>query len=127
MITLTKERAIVISLVIIFGSLAAALAYMPYAEHTQPEDVVCGVQECHGLNITCGSDVPDVCTEIYMLGDFCRQHAQCKVVNGECTLVENFNFKKCKECAENCQQIQEPNEAFLCEDYCRDLYDKPIS
>jgi len=29
----------------------------------------CGIENCHGLDITCGSDVPDACTEIYMIGD----------------------------------------------------------
>lgn len=79
----------------------------------------CGIQECHGLEITCGSDVPQVCTEIYKLGDFCRQYAGCRVVDGDCVLVTSEEFSTCKECVAKCISMPDGDPAFLCEDQCR--------
>jgi hypothetical protein len=62
----------------------------------------CGVENCHGLDIKCGPNIPEACTMEYQLGDGCRQYAKCEIIKGKCQLVENFKFKQCKSCVENC-------------------------
>ncbi len=37
----------------------------------------CGIENCHGLEIKCGSNVPNFCTEVYEIGDKCRKYAKC--------------------------------------------------
>ncbi len=71
-------------------------------EKTQEEK--CGIENCHGLDITCGSNIPDGCTEIYMIGDGCRQYAKCEIINGKCQLVQNKKFEDCKSCVEKCSE-----------------------
>lgn len=80
----------------------------------------CGMENCHGLDITCGPNVPDACTEIYMLGDRCRQYASCEVIDGECQLVESSAFETCKSCVENCSEEfgQDHTMLFECESGC---------
>ncbi|MFA6250606.1 MAG: hypothetical protein WC686_03835 [Candidatus Shapirobacteria bacterium] len=79
----------------------------------------CGLQECHGLNLTCGPNVPDVCTEIYMLGDGCRRFANCQVIAGNCQLQIDSKFTACKSCVEECQRndANQP-DIFACESKC---------
>ncbi len=81
----------------------------------------CGIENCHGLDISCGPNVPDACTAIYMLGDFCREYAKCEVVDGQCTFVESDYFKVCKACVDKCNQ-KSGQDAFACEQQCRDLF-----
>jgi len=77
----------------------------------------CGIQECHGLDITCGPDIPEVCTLLYKLGDNCRQFARCE--NGDtCQLVKTDAFVSCKSCAEECNAISDPVMVFECESKC---------
>jgi len=84
----------------------------------------CGVEQCHGLELTCGSDVPDACTEIYMLGDFCRQYFPgCEIKNGECTKISNSTadqlFSKCKYYIGICERTSDSEIAFQCEEIVR--------
>jgi hypothetical protein len=84
----------------------------------------CGIEQCHGLELTCGSNVPDACTEIYQLGDFCRQYfSGCEVVDGDCAKVSNASadllFSKCKFYIEHCEKISDPIKAFQCEEGIR--------
>jgi hypothetical protein len=80
----------------------------------------CQLETCHGLEISCGANPPDVCTEMYMVGDKCLQYAQCGVRNGTCGPVENKSFTQCKTCVKNC--INEHNDniqkLFECESTC---------
>lgn len=80
----------------------------------------CGIENCHGLEITCGSNIPEVCSLDYQLGDKCRQFAKCQIVNGRCQLVEDEDFQKCKSCVENCLKLYEndPLKLFNCEADC---------
>ena len=71
-------------------------------KETQEEK--CGIENCHGLDITCGPNIPDACTEIYMIGDGCRQYAKCEIINGKCQLVQNKKFEDCKSCVEKCSE-----------------------
>jgi len=88
------------------------------------QDQKCGIEQCHGLEMTCGSDVPDACTEIYKLGDFCRIYfSGCEIVNGICMKVSNTSadilFSKCKLCVSYCDVFSDPTRAFECEENCR--------
>lgn len=86
---------------------------------------VCGITSCHGLDIECGSDVPEMCTMEYRLGDFCRQFAECRVVQGECQFVENSFFMNCRSCVQDCSRLHtdDPMQAFECESQCRDQFE----
>lgn len=81
----------------------------------------CGIESCHGLDIVCGSKVPEVCTDMYALGDKCRQYAKCETVGGKCQLAENSKFTQCKKCAESCNKKYsgDPVKAFACESGCK--------
>jgi len=63
----------------------------------------CGIENCHGLEIVCGSNVPEMCTMEYQTGDICRQFARCEKVNGKCQQVKDPKFENCKSCVEACQ------------------------
>jgi len=80
----------------------------------------CGIENCHGLEITCGSNISEQCTMEYALGDRCRQYVSCKVVNGECRLIESAKFKECKSCVENCLRDFKDDSIrlFECESQC---------
>ncbi len=90
----------------------------------QQQSQQCGIENCHGLNVQCGSNVPRVCTADYRLGDFCRQYAECQTVNNQCQLITDARFEQCKTCVEACEQKvddnpQEAIDAFRCEEACR--------
>ena len=78
----------------------------------------CGIESCHGLEITCGPNVPDVCTEMYAAGDNCRQYVECQIINGTCQLIKNVNFNSCKSCIMGCYDIIDTIEFFECESEC---------
>jgi hypothetical protein len=80
----------------------------------------CQLETCHGLDISCGSNPADVCTETYMVGDKCLQYAKCGVRNGTCSQVENKSFTQCKTCVQNCIDNNKDNseKLFGCESTC---------
>jgi len=81
----------------------------------------CQLETCHGLDITCGSNPPNMCTEIYMLGDSCLRYAKCGVVNDVCQPTENTQFTRCKSCVETCIKNEDktnPQKTFECERNC---------
>lgn len=88
---------------------------------TVPRRDDCQITSCHGLDITCGADAPQMCTMEYRLGDFCREFATCKTVQGECQFIESDTFSSCKSCVESCTQ-SDPIDAFACEDICRKTF-----
>jgi hypothetical protein len=81
---------------------------------------ICSLENCHGLNITCGSNPPDVCTEIYEIGDKCLQYAKCGVQNGKCQQIQNSQFTQCKSCVQKCIDANENDnmKLFECENKC---------
>ena len=92
----------------------------------------CGIEQCHGLEITCGGNVPGACTEIYQLGDFCRSYFPgCKVVGGVCTRKANATaeekFLVCKTCVNKCEAESNPEDSFKCENNCRNIMMKYCS
>jgi len=80
----------------------------------------CGIENCHGLEITCGPNIPKTCTFEYQLGDRCREFAKCEIIEGKCQLVKSQKFTDCKICVENCLKKHQNNqeELFRCEEKC---------
>lgn len=80
----------------------------------------CGMENCHGLEITCGAKVPDACTEMYAMGDGCRQFASCKNIDGKCSLDKTPKFDSCKSCVEKCEKSfpNDPIKVSDCESEC---------
>ena len=88
-----------------------------------PDNSSCSMENCHGLDIVCGPNPAQVCTEIYQLGDKCRQFAQCGVIDDVCQLIENPQFTACKACAIKCETDfpKDPEKAFACESQCGEV------
>ncbi len=78
----------------------------------------CGIEGCHGLDITCGSNIPEICDSSYAAGDNCRQYADCQIIDGTCQLIKNVNFNACKSCIMDCYNIADTIEFFKCESEC---------
>jgi len=80
----------------------------------------CGMEDCHGLDITCGPNIPKSCTMTYELGDNCRQYASCEIIGGKCQLVKSEKFELCKSCVEKCAEDFKDDviEIFRCEGGC---------
>ncbi len=80
----------------------------------------CEVENCHGMEISCGSNKPEACTMMYGLGDKCLQYAQCGLVNGKCQQIENPKFTTCKSCVQNCidENQSDSLKSFDCESNC---------
>jgi len=84
------------------------------------EGVVCERENCHGLEIQCGANPPDFCTEMYGVGDRCLQYVECGIQDGKCQQIPNTKFTECKSCAQKCEELnrENPMEAFQCEATC---------
>jgi len=80
----------------------------------------CGMQNCHGLDITCGPNVPQICDMMYVAGDNCRQFARCQVIDGQCKLEKVLKFDSCKLCVEKCEFDYKNDQIkfFECEGGC---------
>ncbi len=80
----------------------------------------CGIENCHGLDITCGPNAPLMCTQMYGFGDNCRQYARCQVIDGKCQLLQNKKFDDCKACVNQCAKDFKNDIAasFGCESQC---------
>jgi len=80
----------------------------------------CARENCHGLDIQCGSNPPDACTEIYEIGDKCLQYAQCGVQNGKCQQIQDTQFTECKSCVQKCidANMNDSSNLFECESKC---------
>jgi len=85
-----------------------------------PAQGACGLTTCHGLDLACGMNAPEICTMEYRIGDKCRQYASCDTSGGSCTLVTGPKFIACKTCVEQCQFAAGPDglAAFSCEEKC---------
>ncbi|OGG32262.1 hypothetical protein A3I51_00960 [Candidatus Gottesmanbacteria bacterium RIFCSPLOWO2_02_FULL_38_8] len=78
----------------------------------------CGIEQCHGLDITCGPNIPEGCTTEARIDDVCRQHARCEKVGRECRLTKEPEFEDCRSCIEKCNQEEDPEKAFQCAGGC---------
>jgi hypothetical protein len=85
-----------------------------------PDVSTCGFTTCHGLDLACGTNVPQVCTMEYQIGDKCRNLASCDSSGGSCTLVTGPKYVACKACVEKCQAAAGPDglAAFSCAEKC---------
>jgi hypothetical protein len=77
----------------------------------------CGFTTCHGLDLACGTNPPQVCTMEYALGDKCRQYAYCSGAGGSCRLVTTAAYDQCKACIQKCGGA-DTTEIFICEEKC---------
>ena len=82
-----------------------------------PTDATCGITSCHGTNLACGANPPQVCTADYQLGDKCRLYAFCDNSNGNCSLVTSPAFLNCTSCVAKCGGA-DPAEILSCEEKC---------
>ena len=80
----------------------------------------CGIENCNGLDITCGPNVPSSCPAMYTAGDNCRQYVSCQTMNGQCKLVKTPKFDSCKSCVEKCKRDFPDDQIkfFECESRC---------
>ena len=61
----------------------------------------CGIEQCHGLDITCGKNIPDLCTAVYQVGDICRKYVKCEITKDKCLFIKDSKFEECKTCVAN--------------------------
>jgi len=80
----------------------------------------CGIESCHGLEITCGQNVPEACDAMYMAGDNCRMFVSCEKQDGKCQVVKSLRFEECKTCVQRCEAKfgSDPSAFFTCESAC---------
>lgn len=80
----------------------------------------CGIEGCHGMDVNCGPKVAEMCDEMYVIGDGCRQYVKCAKVQGVCQIVENLKFEACKSCVKECISKTAGNDIALsqCESTC---------
>ncbi len=85
------------------------------------EDPSCKLENCHGLDIKCGPNAPQMCTMEYAMGDRCLQYAKCGIQNGKCQQLMNSQFTECKACIEKCITAGDTNGSnmFVCESLCK--------
>lgn len=84
------------------------------------EGAACKLENCHGLDIKCGSNPPDYCTTMYGIGDKCLQYAKCGIQNGTCQQIIDPQFTQCKSCVEDCieNNKDDPMKSLECESKC---------
>lgn len=78
----------------------------------------CGMENCHGLDITCGPNIPEMCSTELRIDDICRQYVRCEKVDRECRLIKDPKFEECKTCTESCNREEDPIKAFQCVSKC---------
>ncbi len=80
----------------------------------------CSIENCHGLDIKCGSNSPDICTAMYEVGDNCLQYAKCGMQNNKCQQIESIQFTQCKSCVQKCVNDNKNDnmKLFECESNC---------
>ena len=85
-----------------------------------PGNSVCALETCHGMDIQCGANPPDVCTDVYELGDRCLQYAKCGMVNGSCQQIPDTQFSSCRSCVQDCSNgfKNDRQGLFNCESKC---------
>ncbi|HJX55704.1 MAG TPA: hypothetical protein VJ350_02595 [Methanoregula sp.] len=73
------------------------------------------------MDLTCGPEIPEVCTAVYQLGDKCRQFTNCTTdSNGTCRMVMKPEFNTCRSCVLTClnESRNDPSKSFACEEKC---------
>jgi len=124
-IPLTITMICMIALAVLVAGCTSPLQSMtipsetPVVVTTPPYEIssTCGLLSCHGLNLACGPNPPQICTADYQLGDKCRQYAYCSNSGGTCSLITTQQFTTCKTCIEKCGGA-DPAEILTCEEKC---------
>lgn len=111
-----QKKTTVIFLIIFLAILIIAFIFIPrkkietsseqkieIVEDENKKEEKCGVVSCHGMEISCGENLPKVCEGEYQIGDACKRFASCVNQDGQCKLLESKNFEKCKTCVESCK------------------------
>lgn len=95
----------------------AHMPLSPVPQTSQP----CGIENCHGMDVTCGPNPVEACTEEYRIGDKCRSHATCTVNAGSCGVKKDSEYDSCVSCVTLCQKQHEidPEGLFSCESECK--------
>lgn len=90
-----------------------------------PTTIACGVENCHGIPLQCGSNVAASCTsdntaENLYAEDQCRQYASCQIVEGTCQAVTDSKYSKCISCIQNCANSfpNNKNQLIDCSQSC---------
>lgn len=85
------------------------------SDHCQPS--------CDGPYLTCGDYGADACTDTDF-GYECRQWAQCSMVDGVCTRVEDWRYRDCVyECHEGCIHLTQYSQYYGCFNNCLTAYE----
>lgn len=114
--------ALIAVALVVAGCISPFSGGAPPTPPVTPAPSSCGFTTCHGLDLACSSDAPEVCDLSYRLGDKCRQYARCDASGGSCMLVTDPQFASCKACVERCAAIKsttvDPAMVFECEAQC---------
>jgi len=97
---------LVVSAILIWNNYQIQIQERPSKPIKLPPQISgkCGIENCHGRDITCGPNVPEACDMMYMAGDNCRQFVSCQTVEGQCKLDKSPRFDSCKTCVEKCER-----------------------
>lgn len=87
---------------------------------SKTETVMCGIENCHGVDVICGPKPAQMCTMMYAVGDGCRQYTKCEIIDGKCQLRPDPRFEECQICIKKCLEGLEndPAASFGCESQC---------
>lgn len=129
---MSKNSWIIILVVVVLlfcaGVVIAGIIFIPKLISNIPggnDSNVCEIMNCHGLEMQCGSNPPDMCTEEYKLGDNCRIFATCSNSGGTCSFKPSADFTQCKSCIEECIDTYSGSEEitmqFSCAESCSQL------
>ncbi|HIG97567.1 MAG TPA: hypothetical protein HA230_04455 [Candidatus Aenigmarchaeota archaeon] len=104
---------------VIFIASIIVLLFLVYPR-APPKPIVCGMENCHGLSLTCGANIAQNCEMVYSFGDNCRQFVKCKVVNQTCMIAVEDRFRECINCINECAKLLETDylKAMECEHWC---------
>jgi hypothetical protein len=115
-----------VALLMCIGLVILGVIFIPKILSTNPGDVtprVCEITNCHGLDIKCGDNPPDMCTEEYLVGDSCRKFAECSNVGSTCSFIPNTEFSECKNCVDKCKagfnNDNQVSDQFDCAESCQ--------
>ncbi|MFZ5376131.1 MAG: hypothetical protein ACOZAN_00480 [Patescibacteria group bacterium] len=78
----------------------------------------CGIEQCHGVDVTCGSNVPEACTLEFRIDDTCRSLIRCQQTGTRCELVKDDAFANCQNCVEKCMQLSDADQSLNCATKC---------
>ncbi|RJO59432.1 hypothetical protein C4546_02330 [Candidatus Parcubacteria bacterium] len=115
------KKFVLASAIVMGAFLLGGGAWLFWSNQSLPQArAACGIENCHGMEITCGPNIAEICTDIYLMGDRCRQFASCGIVNNTCQQIQNPQFTACKTCVESClnQFANDQVKAFECESAC---------